>query len=78
MKLIIKAILFFSVLLSTIFAQDFDFDKSKVSINGYGELHYNSEKINNKPTKSTLDFHRFVLFLGYNWTDKWSLKQRWN
>lgn len=68
--------LFFTFLLlhSTIIAQDFDILESKVSIGGYGEIHYNSEKIGNQSTKSSLDFHRFVLFLGYNWNEKWSLK----
>ncbi len=61
-------------LISNSIAQDFDFNESKVSIGGYGEIHYNSEKIGNQPTKSSLDFHRFVLFLGYNWSEKWSLK----
>ncbi len=37
---------------------------SKTSVGGYGELHYN----NIKDSKS-IDFHRFVLFFGYEFTD---------
>ncbi len=70
----LTAIFLFTILISKSLAQDIDFNTSKVSIGGYGELHYNSEKVGSQPTKSSLDFHRFVLFLGYNWTEKWSLK----
>ena len=38
---------------------------SKVSIGGYGELHYNNIEGSEK-----IDFHRFVLFTGYEFTDK--------
>ncbi len=64
----------FIIFVNTITAQDFNFLDSKVSVGGYGEIHYNSEKIGNQPTKSILDFHRFVLFFGYNWSEKWSFK----
>ena len=47
-----------------------DTSNSKLSIGGYGELHYNkldaedpSQDINE------IDFHRFVLFFGYDFTD---------
>ncbi len=47
---------------------------SKVSIGGYGELHYNYKLVEgNETPSSTLDFHRFVLFLGYQFNDHWSL-----
>lgn len=49
-------------------AQD-DFFEPSSSLGGYGELHYNNNQT--KDTK-TLDFHRFVLFYGYQWTEKWS------
>lgn len=61
--------LFFSNLL---IAQD-DFFGSSSSIGGYGELHYNNTSLNNN-TKEVLDFHRFVLFYGHQWNDKWSFK----
>ena len=42
---------------------------SNVHIGGYGELHYNNlEKPNGEEFKQ-LDFHRFVLFFGYDFSD---------
>jgi len=38
---------------------------SATSVGGYGELHYN-----NIDDKKMLDFHRFVLFVNHNFTDK--------
>ncbi|GAA4356784.1 FlxA-like family protein [Kangiella marina] len=37
---------------------------SKLSFGGYGELHYN-----NIEDKESIDFHRFVTFMGYQFTD---------
>ena len=37
---------------------------NKLSIGGYGELHYNSHEGNDQ-----VDFHRFVTYLGYEFTD---------
>ena len=37
---------------------------SRVSIGGYGELHYN-----NLDSKKEIDFHRFVTYLNYDFTD---------
>lgn len=37
---------------------------SKLSFGGYGELHYN-----NIEDKESIDFHRFVTFMGYEFTD---------
>ena len=39
---------------------------SKTSIGGYGELHYN----NYEDQEAKVDFHRFVLFFGHEFTDK--------
>ena len=39
--------------------------KSKYKFGGYGELHYG-----NTDTGNSVDFHRFVLFNGYDFTDK--------
>lgn len=39
--------------------------KSKTSIGGYGELHYN-----NLESKKEIDFHRFVLFVGHRYSEK--------
>ncbi len=49
----------------------FDFFESKATIGGYGELHYNYKNHNDDITK-TLDFHRFVLFFGYSFSEKWT------
>jgi uncharacterized coiled-coil protein SlyX len=37
---------------------------SKTTLGGYGELHYN-----NIGAKESIDFHRFVLFLGHSYSD---------
>jgi len=49
----------------------FDFFEKKTTIGGYGELHYNYKNNNDDITK-TLDFHRFVVFVGYSFSEKWS------
>jgi len=59
---------------SLTFSQEFNFFEPKVSLGGYGELHYNYSKTDPDPAKQILDFHRFVIFLGYAWTEKWSFK----
>lgn len=38
---------------------------SKAQIGGYGEMHYN-----NLDSKRELDFHRFVLYFGYDFSDR--------
>ena len=45
--------------------------QSKTTIGGYGELHYNNIK-NDKTGTTTkeMDFHRFVLFFGYEFSNK--------
>ena len=64
--LFVTTLVTFSAITSN--AQD-DFFEPTSSIGGYGELHYN----NNRTSDSKLlDFHRFVLFYGYQWTDQWS------
>jgi hypothetical protein len=50
------------------FAQD-EFFEPQSSIGGYGEMHYN---VNQTSNSQVLDFHRFVLFYGYEWTPEWS------
>ena len=70
----VKHILILAIaVFSLIMAQD-DFFEPGYSIGGYGELHYNQSKVgDNDPTKK-LDFHRFIIYYGYNWTEKWSFK----
>ena len=41
----------------------------QVHIGGYGELHYNNWDISDGTKKREIDFHRFVLFFGYDFTD---------
>ncbi|WP_298772434.1 porin [uncultured Shewanella sp.] len=44
--------------------------KSATTIGGYGELHYNNIKNNQTNTrKEEIDFHRFVLFFGHEFTE---------
>ncbi|MEW6195519.1 MAG: hypothetical protein AB1521_10220 [Bacteroidota bacterium] len=70
-KLVTLFLLFAAINLS---AQNDEFFEPKVTISAYGELHYNSEKTDNRPVSQMLDFHRFVTFLGYSWSEKWSFK----
>ena len=43
---------------------------SGVSIGGYGELHYNNlSGENGASDKEEIDFHRFVLYFGYDFSD---------
>lgn len=60
--------------LTNVGAQDFDFIESKATLGGYGELHYNSLNTSDNQSSKVLDFHRFVIFVGYNWNEKWSFK----
>ena len=43
----------------------------RTQIGSYGEMHYNNldDKNNNGGDKDEIDFHRFVLFLGHDFTD---------
>ena len=69
----IFTIVFFGIINMAI-AQD-EFFQSGSSIGGYGELHWNkASNANGESTKNTMDFHRFIIYYGYNWTEKWSFK----
>jgi len=63
MKKILALII--SIFISISFADEFI--EATTTIGGYGELHWDMEG-------EEMDFHRFVLFYGHNWDDKWSLK----
>jgi len=65
-------ILFYSADLN--FAQDMDFFEPKTSLGGYGELHYNYDKPDEGNSTEVLDFHRFILFIGHSFSEKWSFK----
>ena len=55
-------------------AQD-EFFQPGSSIGGYGELHWNkANDADGNQNKNTMDFHRFIVYYGYNWTEKWSFK----
>lgn len=56
-----------------IYGQD-EFFSSSSKFGGYGELHYNYTKPEDKKSSEILDFHRFVLFYSHSWTEKWSFK----
>ena len=58
-------LLIISLFISISFADEFV--DSGTTLGGYGELHWNTEK-------QAMDFHRFVLFLGHTWDDRWSFK----
>ena len=42
---------------------------SATHVGGYGELHYNNLEDGNDSKSRTLDFHRFVLFFGHEFSD---------
>src|SRR3989339_129754 len=42
----------------------------KLNIGGYGEVHYNQPLKNYQKDLGTLDVHRIVMFLGYNFSKK--------
>lgn len=64
------------VLSAITFAQDEfeDIFEPKTTIGGYGELHYNYEKTGDGKPKEVLDFHRFVIYIGHAWSEKWSFR----
>ena len=62
-----------SIISCVLFAQD-DFFEPGYSIGGYGELHYNQSKTSDEDPTRKLDFHRFIIYYGYNWTEEWSFK----
>ena len=66
-------ILFVMIIATLAMAQD-DFFQPGYTIGGYGELHYNREQNGNDDATIKLDFHRFIIYYGYNWTEEWSFK----
>ena len=42
---------------------------SNTTIGGYGELHYNNLEDGNDKSSRSIDFHRFVLFFGHEFSD---------
>ena len=68
-RLIIITLLFGGVTI----AQD-DFFEPGYSIGGYGELHYNRSQTGDNDATTKLDFHRFIIYYGYSFTEQWSFK----
>ena len=62
-----------SVIANFVMAQDEYFEPG-FSVGGYGEFHYNSAKVGEADASKKMDFHRFIIYYGYNWTEKWSFK----
>ena len=72
-------LLFLLTVTNLLFAQDAvssieNFFLPKTTIGGYGELHFNQEAIKFGKQTKTLDFHRFVVFIGHSFSEKWSFK----
>lgn len=44
--------------------------KSGISLGGYGEIHYNQSMVKEQYSLGTIDAHRLILFLGYNFSKK--------
>ena len=60
---------------SVVLAQKDEFFEPKTSLGGYGELHLNYKKTENVAALAPeLDFHRFILFLGHQFSPRFSLK----
>ena len=51
-----------------------DFFEPGYSIGGYGELHYNRSQSGADAATTKLDFHRFIIFYGYSFSEQWSFK----
>lgn len=70
-----KILFFILISFGTILNGQDDFFESGYSIGGYGELHWNRElNQDGETTKNQMDFHRFIIYYGYNWTEEWSFK----
>tara|TARA_B110000116_G_scaffold135530_1_gene117540 strand:- start:30 stop:1121 length:1092 start_codon:yes stop_codon:yes gene_type:complete len=51
-----------------------EFFEAGTTIGGYGELHWNQAEDEGGEKSNKLDFHRFIIYYGHNWTEKWSFK----
>ncbi len=69
-----RTVFFFFIFFTLMFAQEDEFFIPTTTVGGYGELHYNYKKPKNFSATETLDFHRFVLFFGHSFSEKWSFK----
>ena len=51
-----------------------EFFEAGSTIGGYGELHWNQVDKTDNTKSNKLDFHRFIIYYGHNWTEEWSFK----
>jgi len=72
-KNVAGGIMLLSVITNFVMAQN-EFFEPGFMVGGYGELHYNSTKLGEADASKIMDFHRFIIYYGYNWTEKWSFK----
>ena len=71
-----KKILTLALLFCFVIAED-EFFEPGISLGGYGEMHYNNwvdPDDSDAEPETKLDFHRWILFVNYNFTPEWSLK----
>jgi|TARA_Y100000031_G_C8229597_1_gene390212 hypothetical protein len=68
-----KIVILLLIVGSVLFAQD-DFFEPGYSVGGYGELHYNRTQKGNEDATTKLDFHRFIIYYGYSFSEQWSFK----
>ncbi len=66
--------LFFGMILMTVLLEQDDFFTPGYSVGGYGELHYNRSHSGENATTVNLDFHRFIIYYGYAFSEEWSFK----
>jgi hypothetical protein len=64
-----------NTIINTLIAQDLDFFEPTTTVGGYGELHHNNTKTHgDEKWEHLFDFHRFVVFLGHSWSERWSIR----
>ncbi len=69
-----KTLITIGVIFATVLLAQDDFFEPSASIGGYGELHYNRSQTGDNDATATLDFHRFIIYYGYAFSEKWSFK----
>jgi hypothetical protein len=72
MKTKLSIIAYITVCIGFLYADEF-FEAGS-TIGGYGELHWNQAEDEDGKKSNKLDFHRFIVYFGYNWTENWSFK----
>ena len=73
MRTILFAFLAFPIFLSAQNADSIQNNTKKLSIGGYGEVHYNQSLSSDKMYNGNLDVHRMVLLFGYDFSAKTKL-----